>query len=238
MDETEIYDLFKCCRTGLIKDTRRINVANTPSNTTALGMLARISSNISALDSLYKSQMAVEAETILRSAMETAFWLGGVARKPGFIDDIERDDIYDDAERRKRSRAAELLKSGDFADVDAKQVAELRRAGSGPKTKAIDLETLLDSVNLRSWYALYQQLSDTAAHPSMNSLSRHLAETPDGTVMVRMRDLNSDWRSTLLLACEVTLLTKMLRDEIFPPDSEDWSSPIHDRVLTASEALH
>ena len=70
-----------------------------------------------------------------------------------------------------------------------------------------------------------------------NSLSRHISEKKDGSLEVTTLDINADWKKTFLMACEIMLLTKMLMDEIFPPDNEDWNGPLHARVLAASDAL-
>lgn len=111
--------------------------------------------------------MVTEARILVRSLLEDTFCAAGLLENPDEMLKMIRDDY--DASRKGRAKV--VLTNG-ITGADARKlnklVAEIQGVSYFSPEKASKLGPL------QKQYLLYKQISDDAAHPSANSLKRHM----------------------------------------------------------------
>lgn len=157
------------------------------------------------------------ASILLRSATETLFTLGAIARHP---ERIER--VVSDAEIRKR----EMLKSISRADVlsastDVNTPVEKERRDELLATTGSELSaySLADDAGLRDWYlTIYARLS-WPVHAAANDLETHIV-VADGELQELVNEPILDGQEYLWMVCtNVCILAMQYVAEIFPTDA-------------------
>ncbi len=129
--------------------------------------------------------MSAEALTLARSCLESSFYLAAVSKDQSFIDRLISSDI---AHKRK---VANWLTSPAAAvtELSADQLDKLRGfvdqvKAAPPKAPPITIKAAADSAGLSEIYeTLYRDLSDRAAHPSLNALLRHISLDKQGNAV-------------------------------------------------------
>lgn len=157
------------------------------------------------------------ASVVLRTATETLFTLGALARRP---ERIER--IVSDAEIRKR----DMLKSIQRADVstvstdtstpiDSERIEELL-ATTGSELSAY---SLAEDAGLRAWYlTIYARLS-WPVHAAANDLETHIVVV-DGELQELVNEPMLDGQEYLWMVCtNVCILAMQYVAEIFVSDT-------------------
>jgi hypothetical protein len=145
--------------------------------------------------------MTVEALTLARSCLESAFFLGATAADAGFADRL----ISSDAAHKKK--VATWLTSPEAAvtELAPEQIDKLRGFLANLKTAAtpvapLPIKQAADAAQLSDIYeTVYRDLSDRAAHPSLNSLLRHIEVDDHGNaVALRFGPETKDLPETIL----------------------------------------
>jgi Family of unknown function (DUF5677) len=129
--------------------------------------------------------MSAEALTLARSCLESSFYLGAVSNDQSFIDRLISSDT---AHKRK---VANWLTSPAAAviELSADQLDKLRGfvdrvKAAPPKAQPITIKAAADTVGLSDTYeTVYRDLSDRAAHPSLNALLRHISLDKHGNAV-------------------------------------------------------
>jgi hypothetical protein len=116
----------------------------------------------------------VEARILVRSCYENAFWVVGLNKKR---DKFAKKMLH--AEVKSRQKRGELIfKHMELPEVDMKKLRGQMREMTKkyPKPQPLNAqEAALDAV-MHHGYFIYSQLSADAAHPSFDSLNRHLVQ--------------------------------------------------------------
>jgi hypothetical protein len=174
--------------------------------------------------------MVIEASTVLRSCMESVFWLGAISRDPGFIDKIVRQD-----NQSRKSLAKHVLKHPlHLAEFDESTILELRKRGenSAPEGGLARLEILdaATAAGLESFYPVY--------HPSAASLQKHVAFDQHGELdaidCTPRKD--ADWLETISLAGALVFHAWFFSREIFPNRGAAWPDELWQRYKAAAES--
>jgi hypothetical protein len=142
--------------------------------------------------------MSVEALTLARSCLETSFYLAAIVRDPAAIEGM----IGSDAKHKKKI-ARWLTGPGAAAAELSQEQAEklsaflLRAATDGPSPGIADVARKAEMSEI--YETVYRDLCDRAAHPSLNSLLRHLTQDPQGHVVgLRFGPETADTREVIL----------------------------------------
>lgn len=129
--------------------------------------------------------MSAEALTLARSCLESSFYLAAVSKDQSFI---ERLISSDTAHKRK---VANWLTSPAAAvtELSTDQIDKLRGfidqvKAAPPKAPPITIKAAADTAGLSDIYeTVYRDLSDRAAHPSLNALLRHISLDKHGNAV-------------------------------------------------------
>ena len=148
----------------------------------ALALLSRTISTAEAAGLLLANDMVVEARTLVRTIYENLFYAAALAKKrAAFVEELEFDDLHN-----RKARAGALLEFGkaqaqksDF--VDKLQTFRDELDARPEKTFSIKFEQAARAGNVLPAFVVYRELSTDAAHPSAESLSRHVipCDEPD-----------------------------------------------------------
>jgi len=145
----------------------------------AIVLMSRALSNFKGAITLLTNNLIVEARVLVRCCYENAFWIVGLNTEGDkFAEKMLHADV-----RSKRTRAEFLFSREGVklsADIEKKLRSQMRAMKKKyPKTRPLNpQEVALDGV-LRDAYLVYSQLSADAAHPSLESLNRHIVRLPN-----------------------------------------------------------
>ena len=175
-------------------------------NLLALQLLSRSLSNFQGAVLMAERGMTIEARTLIRSCLESTFFLGALGNKEyDLIERMLRADVVD-----KKKLADTLHKTPDFLDIaDEDMLASLdqmkQRAAAHPAAPKIQYEELSKKADMQGMYAIYRQLSGDSAHPTISSLKHYLDPAEKAIVSVVFGpDANvKEMAATMGLACNV-----------------------------------
>ena len=129
--------------------------------------------------------MSVEALTLARSCLESSFYLAAVSNDQGFIDRLISLDTA-----HKRTVATWLTSpAAAVTELSADQLDKLRGfvdqvKAAPPAAAPITIKGAADMAGLSEIYeTVYRDLSDRAAHPSLNALLRHISLDKQGNAI-------------------------------------------------------
>jgi hypothetical protein len=162
---------------------------------------ARAMSSFQGAVVLVERGMTVEANTLARSCLESAFYLGAVANDPAFIDRLISSNTG-----HKKKVATWLTSTGaavtELTDEQKKRVGDFLEdlKTSGTATASIVMEQAAQKAKLGDIYELvYRDLSNRAAHPTLDALLRHIEQDANGEVVgLRFGPDATDIRETIL----------------------------------------
>jgi hypothetical protein len=193
-------------------------------------LLCRIASNLIATRRLLNYHHVLEADMLVRSALEALFWLGALIEDEGFIDSIsaDHDHRFKQRARLKLNLPPDLLHvSSAEREALNKKIAEIEEKGS----RSLNPKEVADRSDAGSLYPLYIDLSNRAAHSSADSLERHLVATPEKRVLdIVPADENPE--STIFTATNTIFMTKILLTKAFHGQSPNWHDEGWARVKT------
>ena len=146
----------------------------------ALTLLARTLSEMRAATLLLDHGQVVEARTLVRGMCENLFWAAALARKgDAFVEEMKLDDVTS-----RKARTAGLIEWAKAQDGSQEVVDKLDRFRAGlvedhGQTWGIKLQQAATAGGVQDYYVVYRELSTDAAHPSAESLSRHVSLNDD-----------------------------------------------------------
>ncbi|MFO1024686.1 MAG: DUF5677 domain-containing protein [Acetobacteraceae bacterium] len=142
--------------------------------------------------------MSVEALTLARSCLETSFYLAAIVRDPAAIEGM----IGSDAKHKKKITRWLTGPGAAAADLPHEQTERLRAfllraATDGPAPGIADVARKAEMSEI--YETVYRDLCDRAAHPSLNSLLRHVTQDAHGNVVgLRFGPETADTREVVL----------------------------------------
>ncbi len=189
--------------------------------------------------------MTVEALTLARSCLESAFFLGATAADTGFAERL----VSSDAAHKKK--VARWLTSPEAAvtELAPEQIDKLRGFLANLKDAAtpaapLPIKQAADAAQLSDIYeTVYRDLSDRAAHPSLNSLLRHIEVDDHGNaVALRFGPETNDLPETILAMTTALFYGIVGMGSAFAQDA--WGAEIdacweiHKELIGESETVY
>ena len=177
----------------------------------ALILLARTLSNLDAAVLLVEKGFDVEARTVTRCAYENLFYVAALAKKgPEFVRELELDDV---TTRKRRLKGLIDWSAAREAKLDGQDMLEQFRQTLVDKhgvTAEIRMTNTAAAGGVADSLLAYRELSTDAAHPSAESLSRHVmlnedAELAPFTLVSKPTRDAIEAASTMELLCTATL---------------------------------
>ena len=236
----QLVGILKDGRRLLTKDISALRVSDTcAKQLPAACVLCRIATNLKAIDKLYNENMVLEANTILRSCMESVFWLGAISRQPGFVDKIIKDD-----DARRRNLAKNVLKIPDtlleLTQSDKEALIERRdRKIADPDPLGVTVRSAAAASGLDDLYSIYLTVSNESAHPSAASLNRHLILNQAQEIIgINLEPVSQEWELSMSLACDLLFYTKIYANEIFTDGATDWQENLWQQYLQTTARIN
>jgi enoyl-CoA hydratase/carnithine racemase len=189
--------------------------------------------------------MTVEAQTLARSCLESAFFLCAAAADTGFADRLVSSDTA------HKKKVATWLTSPEAAvtELSSEQLDKLRGflaniKKAAPSAALLSIKQAADAARLSDVYeTVYRDLSDRAAHPSLNSLLRHIELDDHGNAVAlhfgpEMKDLPETVlaMTTALFYGVVGMGSAFAQDAWRAEIDTCWE--IHKQLVDAREAVY
>jgi hypothetical protein len=184
----------------------------------AIALMSRALSNFKGVIILLTNSLIVEARILVRCCFEDAFWLLGL-RAEG--DEFARKMLYADA-RSKKTRGELIFNNINVEiseETEKRLRAQMRRLNKQfPKARPLDPSKVALEGIFRDGYLIYSQLSADAAHPTLESLHRHIGRvegSDERIIEVVPPDRPAEVVQTWGWACHAMLATCVVVNEIF-----------------------
>ena len=149
----------------------------------AMTLLCRTVGNFRAAMHLIDQQLIVEARTLTRSCVENLIWMDALAKGgKDFVKEIVANEY-----KSKEMRGQVLAQWAAGRQTEPPFVKALHGYLKGIKGKLkemISVKATAQSGVLKDSYIIYGQLSSDAAHPSADSLSRHIQRNSDDSITI------------------------------------------------------
>jgi hypothetical protein len=177
--------------------------------------------------------MTSEAQTLARSCLETSFYIGAVANDVEFIHHLVRSDTA------HKKKVASWLTSRDAAvtELSHDQIEKVKGFLDNLKSSSVSASPIVmkraaEKAQLADIYeTVYRDLSDRAAHPSLNSLLRHIRLDASGNVIgLTFGPDANDIEETILAMntaqfCAVSVMARLFPcDECNPEIDACWET--------------
>jgi hypothetical protein len=172
----------------------------------AMTMLCRTVGNFRGAMHMIDLRLIVEARTLTRSCVENLIWIDALANGgKEFVKEIVANEY-----KSKEMRGQVLAQWASGQQTEPPFVKELHGYLKGIKGKPremINVKATAQSGALRDSYIIYGQLSSDAAHPSADSLSRHIQRNSDDSITIVADGLSNANESlqTQEFACSMLL---------------------------------
>jgi Family of unknown function (DUF5677) len=144
----------------------------------SITLLSRALSNFRGAIILLTNGLVVEARILVRSCYENLFWIGGlIAEGDKFAQKMLHADV-----KSKHARVEFIFEQGIKLSekLEKKLRAQMRdMKKKSPKPQPLHPQDVALGGVLRDGYLIYSQLSADAAHPSLESLNRHIVRLPN-----------------------------------------------------------
>ena len=198
-------------------------------------LFCRLLAHLKAIEVLYANDFEIEANTVLRSCLETLFWMGATIKDPSTIDLLVKDHEISLHERIK------ILLTSHAHHLKApmlKQLEEVRADIEKPKGNRSNFRSLAETAGIGEFYLIYKALSDASAHPSANSLNRHIIKGPDSDIEeLSVLVPNPDWDGVFNLGCNFIAMTKNWLNESYSLPREAWEIELQSAVAANNNLL-
>ncbi|PZF76416.1 hypothetical protein DK847_14675 [Aestuariivirga litoralis] len=195
--------IFEEARAQLIRELSVLQVDLEPEPKLFAAASCRVASLLLSISTLHEKNFALEAEIILRSAMETLFWSGAIVRRPEFFQLVRRDEAHNRHVLAKQI-VESLSEQLGYCPDDLILVRETSNMSKVERRRLTPKE-VADLADLQEVYQIYCLLSTQAAHPSALSLRRHFALNPSGVLLHLQLELNdTDWGRIFQYGCLVS----------------------------------
>jgi hypothetical protein len=197
----------------------------------AAALICRIFTNLTGIQILYRQQLPTETATLLRSGLETIFWLGAIAHDDAFIEKVVQQDNTS-----RRSLAKNLLNRPlhtgqlDTEQMKALRLREQNKSPDGGLGK-LDVVQAADAAGLGDWYPVYLVYSNKSAHPSAASLEKHLEFDAVGDLVgfVAAPPSEQEWLQIMTDACGLIFQTWHFLNEIYLNPERGWPEKLMER---------
>lgn len=206
------FEIFDRARTSLFEELDSLHIPYADDSSLLMAACARIASHLQSILSLHEKDFSLEAEIVLRSAMETVLWAGAIVRCPEFVELVRLDEGH-----HRRGLAKRILANVDDnwnllpEDMERLQGVSSLERDERSKLAPRDVATY---ANLPDLYELYYLLSTNAAHPSSISLDRHWQFDAHGNLIhFQPRPRDSNWDTIFRYCCVVACQTAELIGE-------------------------
>lgn len=148
-------------------------VKGSPSDKLPLSLLVlhRANGHLQGAAILLERGMVVEAQTLLRSLLETALIMVGLRDNYETVKAM----LIEDMDAAIKGQAKIILKQGITHDIE-KLEERIKKFG---RVQNLSIDKLAELGPLKELYLLYRILSNEAAHPSSRSLRRHMGVADD-----------------------------------------------------------
>jgi len=151
----------------------------------SIALLSRALSNFRGAIILLTNGLVVEARVLVRSCYENLFWIGGlIAEGDKFAEKMLHADV-----KSKQTRVEFIFKQGITLSekVEKKLRAQMHEMKKkSPKPQPLHPQEVALGGVLRDGYLIYSQLSAGAAHPSLESLGRHIIRMPNNQRIIEV----------------------------------------------------
>ncbi len=169
-------------------------------------LLIRTMSNFQGALILIERGMSVEAQTLIRSCHENAFWIGAFVRDPA----AALNEFKLDERKSQDSRADAYQRIIDQIEDDELRAGFKSLLANRPQKtqgRAIGLEALSILGGMHPNYAFYRQLSADSAHPSLHAIDRYLDKNDQGDWIdgFVIGPDNDGIRPALTMACQALI---------------------------------
>ncbi len=197
-------------------------------------LLCRIITNLKAVRTLQRDNLPMEAATLLRSGLESTFWLGAVTREQSFLDKVIKQD-----NQSRKSLAQHVLKHPFHVSqlsVETVEAVRQRCLNKNPDGGLgyWKIEDVAAAAGMEIFYPSYVSLSTQSAHPSAASLDKHATIRDDEVIDIALVPKEADWEEVISLAASLPMFAGHFLDELFPRSERVWPN----RLWARYENLH
>lgn len=172
----------------------------------AMTLLCRTVGNFRGALHMIEQRLIVEARTLTRSCVENLIWIDKLAKDgPKFVKEIVANEYKS---KEIRGQVLAQWASGQSAEPPfIKPLHAYLKSIKGKPKNMINVKETAQAGILRDSYVIYGQLSSDAAHPSADSLSRHIQRDDDRTITIVADGMTEDDEvlQTLEFACSMLL---------------------------------
>jgi hypothetical protein len=186
-------------------------------------LLCRTMTSVNAAVALASAGFVVEARTIVRGCFENLYWLAGLLSDG--VEFSKRIGQQQGSSQRKRAEAV-LADESIHDALGVENIEQIRETLAKlterfPRSVMLNPKALAEGSIFDATYVIYSRLSGDSAHPSFESLFRHLGfEEVDGekvrTVEVAPIPKQEELEDTLNLACHAGILAILATSELIP----------------------
>jgi hypothetical protein len=168
----------------------------------ALALMCRTVGNFRGVMSMVEQGLIVEARTLTRSCCENLIWIDALAAAgKEFVREIVANEY-----KSKEMRGQVLAQWAGGQQTEPPFTKELHAYLNSIKSKSknlINVKSTAQSGILKDAYIIYGQLSSDAAHPSADSLSRHIRRESNDSIAIVADGLTDHAESlqTMEFAC-------------------------------------
>ena len=187
--------------------------------------------------------MSTEALTLARSCLESSFYLAAVSNNQDFIDRL----ISSDTNHKRKVANWLTSPAAAVTELSADQLDKLRGfldqvKAAPPKAQPITIKAAADMAGLSDIYeTVYRDLSDRAAHPSLNALLRHISLDKHGNAVGLRFGPEADGIEDTILAMTMAMFYAITGlGGVFPHSNEgaaeiDACWGVHKRLIDVRE---
>lgn len=203
-------------------------------NPVSIRLMAKSNQSFQGAVLLAQRGMTPEADTLSRTCLEIAFWLGFLAKEPDVAAALFVADEYKTGAERARL-LAELMEEEHAAPFIKIAADYDLRYKNGPK-KLTGIRELAKRGGMSGQYAYYRALSGMSAHPSVSSLDKFVEVDPEGFLQHRVGPDDNGIGFSLMTALNVHLWGVEMFNVIHATEGADESLNAirakRDRMLT------
>ncbi len=174
----------------------------------ALALLGRTMSNVRAVEIMLEHRLIVEARTLTRCCFENLFFATALASEGSKF--VER--MLEDEKQKTLAQAKRILdwaeQQEERHDFERSLQETMRQVKMQElKFEATTFRDAADAGDVRDAYLTYSHLSADAAHPSVQSLHRHMNSDADGGIYIfaAAQTNESEIANTFGMACSTLL---------------------------------
>lgn len=227
-----IRELFYEARAELSKDADNLKLKQDAEkiDSAIVCLFCRITTHLRALEVLYQNDLALEADVLLRGCLESVFWLGALTNDPQSLIEMEKHFNF------QRQMMAKNLLSDDESMFDLgpelrQLLIEVEAEKKIKFNELLSISKVARRAGISAMYQPFSELSNSAAHASLNSLNRHFVVKPDKSVdYFTALVIDPNWDKVFRWGCCVILFTKNFLNSRFTSPGRQWEDGLLERL--------